>query len=66
MKRFNEQGKAHQYWRKWMQSLHCKLSQGSYEITRIIPYAHKDCWRRPDNNKARHEQQKAFHDQRKK
>jgi hypothetical protein len=58
VKRFDDKNRMRQYWRNVMQSVHCKLSEGAYQIARIIPYGHKDCWRRPDLNKARHEHAK--------
>lgn len=42
-------GKLKEYWRKTVESVHCKMSRGAAEISRMIPYAHKENWRKREN-----------------
>jgi hypothetical protein len=36
------------WWRNRAHSTWKKLSAGAAQIARMIPYGHKDCWRRKD------------------
>lgn len=51
-------GKIRQYWQKLMASTHRKMSEGAQELSRIIPWARKDCWRRNDKVQRGHEKHK--------
>jgi hypothetical protein len=46
---------AHQqlydFWRRVSNSTHCHMSRGAEYLARIIPYGHKDTWRRKNPKK---------------
>ncbi len=41
--------KVRQYWRSCANSMHCKMSRGAENLSKIITSAHGDGWRRPKN-----------------
>ena len=43
-----KRSKIRQYWKKLMDSPHNKLSRGSMQICRIIPWARGENWRHSD------------------
>lgn len=53
--KFKNAGRIREYWEKLMRSTQKHLSEGSLHISRIIPYAHKDCWRRKDKVQPGHQ-----------
>lgn len=45
---YKKSGRMRTYWRNLMQSTQQKLSAGAAAITKMIPFARKDNWRRKD------------------
>lgn len=39
------------FWRRLGRSTHCHMSRGAENIARMIPYGHKDSWRRKNPKK---------------
>ncbi len=50
-----------QYWERSMKSVHEKMSEGAFELSRIIPCARGECWRRTGKDKIQrgHEKKKS-------
>lgn len=45
---FKKRGRIRQYWKRLMKSTQEKLSAGAAAITKMIPFARKENWRRKD------------------
>lgn len=55
---FRNKGRIKEYWKKLMESSHKKISQGAAFISRCIPFARKENWRRNDKVQHGHEKNK--------